>query len=120
MKLLIWFLSWIIVLVWAFASYGQMYPLPNGNALLGELKKDCYGPAISCDGTARAFHWKPEGTQDGPNVVIQPNLNAYGFGRSSDQFGRIIEPQLEQNEPRSSPGSSRRAFRGFGKVQEGE
>lgn len=98
MKLLIWFLAWFLVLTY-FATaytYGQLYPLPEGNVLLGELKKDCYGPAISCDGTGKAFHWRQEGTQNGPNVIIQPNVNAYGFGRSSDQFGRSIEPQIEQ------------------------
>ena len=109
MTRMIWFLSWLIVLTYACTAYTQeLYPLPNGNALLGELKKDCYGPAQSCDGTGRAFHWRPEGTQDGPNVVIEPKVNAYGFGRSSDQFGRPIEPEMEQDQ--ADGGRQRRSF----------
>ena len=121
LKVWIWFLAWLILFTWYAAAFTQeLYPLPYGGALLGELKRDCYGPAQSCDGTGRAFHWRPEGTQDGPNVVIEPKVNAYGFGRSSDQFGRVLEPQLEQTEPRSFRGTNRRTFGGFGKVQEDE
>ena len=120
MKLLIWFLAWLIVLTWAAAAMTQeLYPLPGQQgALLGELKKDCYGPASSCDGTGRPFHWRPEGTQDGPNVVIEPEIHRYGFGRSSDQFGRPIEPDLEQG--RSSRGSNQRLGFGSGKNQDDE
>ena len=117
-KLLIWFLAWLIVLTWAAAAMTQeLYPLPNGDALLGELKRDCYGPAQSCDGTGRPFHWRPEGTQDGPNVVIEPEIHRYGFGRSSDQFGRPIEPSLEQSPSR---GSNQRLGFGSGKNQDDE
>ena len=117
-KLFIWFLTWLIVLTWALAAMTQeLYPLPGQQgALLGELKKDCYGPAASCDGTGRPFHWRPEGTQDGPNVVIEPAPHAYGFGRSSSQFGTPIEPSLEQN--RSSRGHNRSLGFGFGKNQD--
>ena len=109
MMKLAWFVGWLLVMIWVATGYCQLYPLPDQqDALLGELKKDCYGPAVSCDGTGRAFHWRPEGTQDGPNVVIEPKVHNYGFGRSSDQFGRPIEPQLEQDQ---AGGGKRKSLR---------
>ena len=106
MILKIWFLTWLLVLTWFAAAYTQeLYPLPDGDSLLGELKTDCYGPAVSCDGTGRAFYWqdRSDGAEQGPNVVIEPRPNFYGFGSSADQFGRHIEPSVEAQDQRTPP-----------------
>lgn len=106
MQHILWLSACVLLSLWATASEGQLYP--SQPPLLGELKKDCYGPGVSCDGTGRAFHWKPEGTQDGPNPILEPEINKYGYGSSSDQFGRRIEPHFDQElRPRQGAGRYR-------------
>jgi hypothetical protein len=110
MKLLIWFLAWLLVLTWAAAAMTQeLYPLPDGNALLGELQRDTYGPQIGTDGTGRSFYWQSqaEGSRQGPDITIEPEPHRYGFGQSSDQYGRVIQPQMGQDESnKAGPGKS--------------
>ena len=91
-----------------FTAYAGAQLYPSDPPLLGPIQRDCYGPAMSCDGTGRAFYWAPqEQNSPQPNVTIQPEVNRYGFGSSSDQYGRPIAPQFGQ-ERRSS------RFPGFG------
>ena len=123
MKLLIWFLAWLIVLTWAAAAMTQeLYPLPyNQGALLGELQRDAYGPQRGSDGTGRSFYWQPQadGSRQGPDVTIEPRPHSRGFGQSSDQYGRVIAPQMGQDQ-RSGNRMNRSLGSGFGKNQDDE
>ena len=120
MLLKIWFFAWLILLVWAAAAMTQMYPLPDQQgALLGELQRDTYGPQMGSDGTGRSFYWQPqaEGSRQGPDVTIEPRPHSRGFGQSSDQYGRIIQPQMGHDQ-RSGNRTNKSLGFGFGKNQE--
>ena len=76
--------------------------------LLGPIQRDAYGPQIGTDGTGRPFYWQPQtpGAFQGPDITIQPQINQYGFGQSADQYGRVIQPEMAQDQ-RSSRGIGR-------------
>lgn len=99
MKLLIWFFAWLVLFTWTFAacqiSYGQMYPLPDGNgALLGPIERDTYGPQIGTDRTGRAFSWQADGGMK-RDATIEPRLGTYGLGTAADQYGRPLTPEFQ-------------------------
>ena len=92
-------------------SWAQLYP--SQPPLFEPFQQNAYGPGINSDATGRPFYWQGRAEQPGPDVTIQPGINRYGYGQSSDQYGRPITPQLPQE-----PSSGSRW--GFGRGRQGQ
>lgn len=75
----------------------QLYPMPGTQPpLMQPFQNDQFGPGLNRDATGRPFYWTPQGSSNlsHPDPTIQPNINAYGLGQSSDQYGRPIQPNM--------------------------
>lgn len=85
----------ICVLLMPSMVLAQVYPMPNGQPpLMQPFQPNAFGPGMNQDATGKPFYWSPQGSLNlsQPDPTIQPNINTYGLGQSSDQFGRPIQP----------------------------
>lgn len=105
----------ILVLLSAVPAFAQVYP--SDPPLFEPFEKDAYGPGHDADATGRPFYWAPQGQPKAlPDPTLQPQINQYGLGRSADQYGRPIEPQMGPGFAPSAPAppQSNQPCLGFG------
>ncbi len=102
--------SSLLFVLLALPAQAQLYPMPGEQPpLLQPFQQNAYGPGVNSDATGRPFSWAPQGSSSlsQPDPTLQPNINAYGLGRSADQYGRPIQPRTDpglQPMPLAPPG----------------